>query len=190
MFSKFTMLVANENTPAALRAYAAEKLSALSAVYGVYAVDGNHEFHTKQDLSSDEIYKRANITLLHDTLIEVADCFYIAGRNDPRGPEPRAPLSKLLSSAEKDRPVLLLSHRPTGLAKAKEMEVDLELSGHTHHGQLFPANLVTSMIYDVSYGHMQDGNFQIIVSSGYGTWGYPIRTGSRSEMVRIQAAFR
>ncbi len=102
MFSKFTMLVANENTPAALRAYAAEKLSALSAVYGVYAVDGNHEFHTKQDLSSDEIYKRANITLLHDTLIEVADCFYIAGRNDPRGPEPRAPLSKLLSSAEKE----------------------------------------------------------------------------------------
>lgn len=114
MFSKFTMLVANENTPAALRAY----------------------------------------------------------------------------TAEKDRPVLLLSHRPTGLAEAKEMEVDLELSGHTHHGQLFPANLMTSMIYDVSYGHMQDGNFQIIVSSGYGTWGYPIRTGSWSEMVRIQAAFR
>jgi predicted MPP superfamily phosphohydrolase len=70
-----------------------------------------------------------------------------------------------------------------------ENGVDLQLSGHTHHGQMFPINLITSKIYELSQGYKKKGNTQYYVSSGVGTWGPPIRTGSRSEIVNIKIKF-
>ena len=69
----------------------------------------------------------------------------------------------------------------------KKAGIDLQLSGHTHHGQLFPFGYLTRRIYaGRDYGLHKDGTFQLYVSSGTGTWGPPIRTGSVSEIVAIE----
>jgi predicted MPP superfamily phosphohydrolase len=75
----------------------------------------------------------------------------------------------------------------TNTTLAKKAGIDLQLSGHTHHGQLFPFGYLTRRIYaGRDYGLHKDGTFQLYVSSGTGTWGPPIRTGSVSEIVAIE----
>jgi len=67
--------------------------------------------------------------------------------------------------------------------------VDLQISGHTHHGQLFPINLITKLIYEVSRGYKKKNDTHYYVSSGAGTWGPPVRTGSSTEIVLINVKF-
>ncbi len=67
--------------------------------------------------------------------------------------------------------------------------MDLQLSGHTHNGQMWPLNLITSRHYELSYGYMKKGNTQFIVSSGFGLWGPRVRIGSRPEIVVLNISF-
>jgi len=83
----------------------------------------------------------------------------------------------------------LLDHQPFHLDETAKYGIDLELSGHTHNGQMWPLNYVTSMIYELSYGYLRKGNTQFIVSSGYGLWGPRVRSGSRSEVLLINIKF-
>jgi predicted MPP superfamily phosphohydrolase len=69
------------------------------------------------------------------------------------------------------------------------MGVDLQLSGHTHHGQIWPFNYITNAIYDISWGSGKIGETQFYVSSGFGTWGPPVRLGTRPEIVLINLTF-
>ena len=64
--------------------------------------------------------------------------------------------------------------------------IDLQVSGHTHKGQFFTNNLITSRIFEVDYGYLKKNDMNVVVSSGYGTWGPPIRLGSRSEIVNLR----
>ena len=73
--------------------------------------------------------------------------------------------------------------------EAKENNIDLQLSGHTHHGQFFPGNLITKMIYEVSWGYLKKNQTHYYVSCGVGTWGPPVRIGSVSEIVNIKINF-
>jgi predicted MPP superfamily phosphohydrolase len=75
------------------------------------------------------------------------------------------------------------------LEEAEKNGVDLQLSGHTHHGQLWPFNFVTRKVYELSWGYKKKGNTHFYVSSGVGTWGPPIRTGNRPEIVNILLRF-
>ena len=84
----------------------------------------------------------------------------------------------------------LLDHTPFKLEQAEQNGIDLQLSGHTHHGQIWPANLITKMIYEISWGYKKKGNTHYYVSSGAGTWGPPVRTGSTSEIVNIKVKFK
>ena len=68
--------------------------------------------------------------------------------------------------------------------------MDLQLSGHTHRGQLFPNNLITGRVFETDWGYWRKDNLQLIVSSGFGTWGPPIRTGNRPEIVDIHISFK
>jgi uncharacterized protein len=86
-------------------------------------------------------------------------------------------------------PIILLDHQPTALKEAQEQGVDLLLSGHTHRGQLFPNQFITHKIYEDDFGYLKKGNMQVIVSSGFGTWGPPIRTGNTPEIVDITINF-
>jgi uncharacterized protein len=83
----------------------------------------------------------------------------------------------------------MLDHQPIDLEEEQNAGVDLQLSGHTHKGQFFPFNLITHKIFKIDYGYLKTGNFQLIVSSGAGTWGPPIRIGSSSEVVDIMVVF-
>ena len=101
----------------------------------------------------------------------------------------RMPLGDLMKLADTTKPVILLDHQPFHLEESAKYGVDLELSGHTHNGQLWPLNYVTAMIYELSYGYLKKGDTNFIVSSGYGLWGPRVRSGSRSEVLLINLKF-
>ena len=156
---------------------------------GVYGITGNHEYINGVD-SSVNYMKELNVIPIRDSSITIDHGFVIIGREDrSRGLKKRIPLKDLVESSEKNLPVILLDHTPFQLEEAMENGVDLQLSGHTHHGQMFPINLITSKIYELSQGYKKKGKTQYYVSSGVGTWGPPVRTGSRSEIVNIKIKF-
>lgn len=172
----------------------ADRFKRLKAPYGVYAVPGNHEYiggHV------DEIVKyldAAGVQVLRDRSVKVADSFYLVGRDDLSGQRftghKRQALTGLLSGVDRNLPVIVLDHQPSHLAEPEQAGVDLQLSGHTHRGQLFPGELITQRIFEDAWGYLHKGNFQLIVSSGYGTWGPPVRIASQSEVVDITVHFK
>ena len=84
-----------------------------------------------------------------------------------------------------DLPIILLDHRPTDIEKHTSLPLDIQVSGHAHKGQVFPASLITKMMYRLDYGHEKIGNLHVFVTSGYGFWGIPMRLGSQSEVIII-----
>lgn len=82
-----------------------------------------------------------------------------------------------------------MDHQPREYKNMKKAGIDLDLSGHTHGGQLFPANFITHAMYENDYGYLRIGNLHTIVSSGYGLWGPPFRIGTQSEVVVINVTF-
>ena len=94
-----------------------------------------------------------------------------------------------MAKADTTKPVILLDHQPFHLNETAEKGVDLQLSGHTHNGQMWPLNYITAKIYELSYGYLKKGNTHFIVSSGYGLWGPRVRSGSRSEVLLINITF-
>ena len=80
----------------------------------------------------------------------------------------------------------MLDHQPYKLADVAKQNIDLQVSGHTHHGQMWPFNYITGAMYEISRGYGKINNTHFYVSSGYGTWGPPIRTSSRSEIIVLE----
>ncbi len=130
--------------------------------------------------------------ILEDEAVLVADSFYVIGRKDPtsvpRGGA-RTPLSVILSGLDKSRPLILLDHQPVHLEEAAAAGIDLQLSGHTHNGQVFPVNLINKGIYELNWGLLKKGSTWFYVTSGAATWGPPVRLGSTSEIVLFQMTF-
>jgi predicted MPP superfamily phosphohydrolase len=81
--------------------------------------------------------------------------------------------------------MILLDHQPVNLNEAVENNIDLQLSGHTHNGQIYPINLLVGKMFNLTYGHLKTGNTHFYVTSGLGLWGAPIRLGTQSELVYI-----
>ena len=131
--------------------------------------------------------------MIRDSVIKIEDLFYVAGREDRSinnfSDYKRKSLKEVLSPVKEDLPVILMDHQPFELKLAAEAGVDLQLSGHTHHGQLFPLNYITAMIYEVSWGYKLINNTHFYVSSGAGGWGPPVRTGSVPEVIILKIAF-
>lgn len=161
-------------------------LRGINTRFGVYGVLGNHEHYTGQDKGG--FFDRAGIKILRDSVVIFGDSFILAGRNDShfRG---RKSIEELLKTVVDSLPVILLDHRPTELDLVSRTNVDIQLSGHTHHGQLFPVNLITKKVYELSYGHIKKGNTHFFVSSGIRLWGPPVRTTAKSEIVVINIEF-
>lgn len=171
-----------------LEAYLAEDMHAsfqkLSAPLGVYATLGNHDLFGHQQAIADQI-RRAGIHLLSDQAVVLEQKFAIIGRNDDLVLN-RPTTAELLQHIDAKLPVLLLDHRPTEIEKHAELPIDLQVSGHTHRGQIFPANLITALMYPLDYGYRKIGQGHYIVTSGYGFWGIPMRLGSQAEVVIIE----
>jgi len=166
-------------------------LGQVQAKYGKFAVPGNHDRGLRDESELSRCFKEAGINVLKDNYLKVADCFYVIGRdnlgyNNSQG---RKELKDLMVGIDSSMPLILLDHQPVDLQKAQENGVDLQLSGHTHKGQIFPIHLITSKIYELDWGLLNKGNYNLIVSSGYGTWGPPLRVGSSPEVVSITMKF-
>lgn len=163
------------------------KFRELRSRYGIYAVPGNHESYGG---GAAGFFERAGIRLLQDEIVNVGGAFYLAGRTMGGRSRNRKSLESFLRDAPDDLPMILMDHIPNDLEQAARAGVDIQLSGHTHHGQLFPANLITSHIYGLSWGHLVKGRTHFFVSSGVQLWGPPVRTAGISEIMLIDVAFR
>jgi len=165
-------------------------LKSITATYGVWACLGNHDGgSTFNEMLG--FLKESNIRLLNDEYVIVDDRLVLFGRVDPSpiggfGEIKRKDITEIIASLNTNMPVVVMDHTPSNIDQYGG-EVDLVLSGHTHRGQIFPANLITNAMFVVDYGHYQkDANSpHVIVTSGAGTWGMPMRVGTNNEIVSI-----
>lgn len=171
----------------------AELFAEIKPPLGVFAVFGNHEHRGGAVTRATPLLTAAGVKVLRDECVVVQDSLVIAGREDAMvhqfTGQRRKPLAEVLQGIDKRLPVLVLDHQPVRLAEPADSGVDLQVSGHTHKGQMFPANYVTRRFFEQDWGYLRKGDFQLIVSSGYGTCGTPLRLGSRSELVDIRIQF-
>jgi predicted MPP superfamily phosphohydrolase len=159
---------------------------------GLFAITGNHEYIGGAATTIPYIEKHG-IRILKDEAVILDGGIQLIGRYDRDGArfnlKERLPLKDLLKQVDMTKPVILLDHQPFSLDETANAGVDLQLSGHTHNGQMWPLNYITRMIFELSYGYKKIGNTQFIVSSGFGLWGPRVRSGSRSEVLEINITF-
>lgn len=164
------------------------QLRQLKARYGVYAVLGNHEYYGGSIAQYTEMMAGIGIRVLQDEVAE-AGGVYIAGRKDKTAESMqggRMSVPALLEGLDHSRPILMMDHQPTGFDIAAKAGVDVLLSGHTHRGQIAPNHWITRRLFELDWGYLLKDKLHVIVSSGYGTWGPPIRLASRSELIRLE----
>lgn len=170
-----------------------EELVRLKSKFGVFAITGNHEYIGGVE-AAVKYLSAHGIVVLRDTSVKIDDSFYIVGREDRSVKQfsgrQRKSLSELLTGINKSFPIIMMDHQPFGLNEASENGIDLQLSGHTHNGQLWPINYIIEKIYDLAWGYEVRGNTHYYVSCGVGGWGPPIRTGSRPEIVNLKIKFK
>jgi len=177
-----------------------ESLKRLNPKYGIYTINGNHEFINGVE-PTVKFAEEYGMKVLRDEYELVDSSFYVIGREDVAMRsftwKERKSLEQIISSINSDHPKILLDHTPVKLEQAEQNGIDLQFSGHTHHGQIWPANIITNLIYEVSWGYKlvksgsdgKKGDTHYYVTSGAGTWGPPVRTGSKSEIVCIKLKF-
>lgn len=165
-----------------------EEMLKLEATYGIYGAVGNHEYYGgKMDEFLTEMEK-SNVRMLLDETVLIDDSFYLTGREDLTN-EKRLPLSEL-KPENIEKPWFVINHTPLELAEMAKEKVDLMVFGHTHKGQLWPNEYITSLLYELDYGHKQFDEMHAVVSSGFGFWGPPMRIGSQAELWVIDVKFK
>ena len=180
-------------------------LSQIKAKKGKYVVYGNHDVdepllsgftfvgaeNAHRNPEMEQFIRDCGWTLLKDDVVRLPelDGLCIAGRRDESRPgdgvKERASLEELLKDTKLEEHILLLQHEPSDLEELDHYGIDLSVSGHTHEGQIFPGNVLTRIISPQSYGMKQWGDTSVIVTSGVGYYGPPIRVGTISEIVVI-----
>jgi predicted MPP superfamily phosphohydrolase len=161
----------------------AESVGKIRSRYGVYAVLGNHEYIGNAAKSAAFLHA-AGITLLKDSAVLIDDSFYIIGRDDRSNPK-RKSIEKLIESVDRNKPLILLDHQPVHLKETEKNRIDLQLSGHTHNGQVWPFSWVIAGLFEHPYGYLKKGDSHIYVTSGLGIWGGKFRLGTQSEYAVI-----
>ncbi len=146
----------------------------------VVACLGNHEYYGGES-NALLFYKKADITLLRDSVTTIGD-LCIIGRDDRSNPK-RKTLSELMKGVDRTKYLVVLDHQPIQLEEAEQNGIDFQLSGHTHHGQVWPISWITESIYECAFGEWQRGSTRYYVTSGIGIWGGKFRIGTRSEYV-------
>ena len=157
--------------------------------YGVYATLGNHDLYGHERPISQAL-RDAGVHLLNDDVFCIehqGQKVWLVGRFDNHKRQ-RVATIDLLAKVDTSQPVILLDHRPSDIDEHSQLPIDLQVSGHTHNGQVFPANFIVSAINRLGYGYEAIGQGHFVVSSGYGFWGIPFRLGSRSEVWLINVS--
>jgi len=164
-----------------------DEINRMQAPQGIYMCLGNHDYRGGWNEFSDFI-KKTKINLLPDGVVRVDTGFWIIGRKD-RSLGSRQSLKSLVAETNPAEPVFLLDHQPFHLEEAEEAGVDFQLSGHTHNGQMWPANYIVNKIYEVGHGYKRKGNLHVYVSSGLAIWGPLFRIGTESEIAVFDIMF-
>lgn len=183
------------------------QLRSIKSKYGVYAVYGNHDIDEKilmgftfdwggKQLHSEKMtnfMKECNIKLINDESVLINDEFYLVGRRDTDKPGTedgtRAEISELTKDLDKTKPIFVLSHEPDELQKTADAGADIDFSGHTHDGQLFPGNLTIGLFWENPCGMIKKDNMYSIVTSGVGVYGTFMRVGTDAEICSVDIDF-
>jgi predicted MPP superfamily phosphohydrolase len=168
-------------------------LAKLRAKDGVYFVTGNHEYYSGAD-EWIAYLTSLGVRVLRNERVAIGgrDGFDLAGVDDwtahQFGAGHGADLPRALQGRDPRRPLVLLAHQPKAIVQAAKLGVDLQLSGHTHGGQLFPFNYLVKLQQPYVAGLHAHGDAKIYVSQGTGYWGPPMRLGAPAEITRIELA--
>lgn len=183
------------------------QLKSIKSKYGVYAVYGNHDIDEKilmgftfdwggKQLHNEKMtnfMKECNIKLINDESVLINDEFYLVGRRDTDKPGTedgtRAEISELTKDLDKTKPIFVLSHEPDELQKTADAGADIDFSGHTHDGQLFPGNLTIGLFWENPCGMIKKDNMYSIVTSGVGVYGTFMRVGTDAEICSVNIDF-
>ena len=183
------------------------QLKSIKSKYGVYAVYGNHDIDEKilmgftfdwggKQLHSEKMtnfMKECNIKLINDESVLINDEFYLVGRRDTDKPGTedgaRAEISELTKDLDKTKPIFVLSHEPDELQKTADAGADIDFSGHTHDGQLFPGNLTIGLFWENPCGMIKKDDMYSIVTSGVGVYGTFMRVGTDAEICSVDIDF-
>jgi predicted MPP superfamily phosphohydrolase len=166
------------------------ELKRLSAPRGVYAVAGNHEYIHGIG-PAVEFMRRVGMRVLENEAVEPVPGLRLVGMHDPSRRSFGDALTDdevacLIGDKPADRPTVLLYHQPVEAERFATLGVDLMLSGHTHAGQIWPFGLIQKLLaYPRNCGRYEIGAMTLYVSSGTGTWGPPMRLGTRGEIVLV-----
>ncbi len=165
-------------------------LSQLRAAHGVWAVSGNHDVYNGIDYFYQAM-AGAGIGALRNRLVVLENGLQLVGMEDDYGSfegerrNPRSALQAAILRRDSGKPILLLSHRPTRFADAVEQGILLQLSGHTHAGQIPPTDFLVWLLFRYSHGLYREGNSYMHTSAGTSTWGPRMRLFTPSEIVRL-----
>lgn len=167
---------------------AAAPLAQLRARHGSFFVTGNHEYFSGAEQWLEEV-RTLGIHTLENARTELPG-FDLAGVNDLAGEsEGQGPdFAKALSDRDTTRACVLLAHQPVQIHEAVKHNVDLQLSGHTHGGQLWPGNLIAAAANPTVAGLERYGDTELYVSRGAGAWGPPTRVGAPSDITVVELA--
>lgn len=166
--------------------YLVSALDSIQVPKGVYFITGNHETYFGVDKVYD-VLNKTKMKIFHDDMILV-DGLQIIGINYPQLSDQKSigEIIKKISGYDANGSSILLYHSPVQIDEAKNAGIKLQLSGHTHRGQIFPLRYITNLVYKgYDCGLHQSGDFSIYTSSGVGAWGPTMRTGATPEIVVI-----
>ena len=186
-----------------------QEIKKIKTKYGVYAVYGNHDIDEKilagftfswkknknlNDPRMTSFLEKANVKLLRDESLLIDDSFYLVGRIDYHKygmeVEKRKTIEELVSSFDKSKPIILIDHEPYELEEIAKAGVDLDLSGHTHNGQMFPSNVFIKFIWKNPHGLLKVDNMYSAVTSGVGVYGPNMRVGTTAEVMVLDLSFK
>ena len=181
-------------------------LKKIKTKYGTYAVYGNHDVKAKtlfgftlnnkkckfRDTKMDQFMKKSNIKVLKDDCVMIKDSIYIYGRVDYTNNADvikRKKACDITKKMDKNKTIIVIDHQPKELNQLSDSGVDIDLSGHTHDGQIFPFNIICRVFYKNGYGLKKFGNMYSIVTSGIGLYGPNIRVLTKAEITSIDVMF-
>ncbi len=169
---------------------AAEPLAGLRAPHGSFFVTGNHEYFSGAEQWVNHV-RELGLVPLENARVEMGG-FDLAGVNDIAGEtEGQGPdFVRALGDRDRSRAAVLLAHQPVVIHDAVEHGVDLQLSGHTHGGQLWPGNYLAELANPTVAGLERYGDTQLFVSRGAGAWGPPVRVGAPADITVVELASR
>jgi predicted MPP superfamily phosphohydrolase len=163
-------------------------LAGLKAKYGVYFVTGNHEYYSGADDWIAEV-QRLGIRVLRNERVSIADAFELAGVDDYTahqfGNGHGADYGRALAGRDATKALVLMAHQPRAAKEAQAHDVCLQISGHTHAGQIWPWRYAVKLQSPYVEGLYREGRMQLYVSPGTGYWGPPMRLGTQAEITQI-----